>query len=172
MPDLSSVVSWVLVGGVLVGALYTLRAPRLLPAALWLAATSALTSLLLYTQGARQAAVIELSVGAGLVLILFIFTLNLAGDAAPPRRPAGLRPLALTLTALSLLLLAELAWPLAPGPGGVAAGPLAAGLWRDRPLDALVQIVLLFAGAVTLVGLLAEPAAPAAPPPPPGQEPP
>jgi NADH:ubiquinone oxidoreductase subunit 6 (subunit J) len=60
----------------LICAVQAVRARRLLHAALWLAGVSAMASLLIYGLGARQAAVIELSVGAGLVFILFVFAIS------------------------------------------------------------------------------------------------
>jgi len=50
-----------------------IRAKRLLAAALWLAGVSAAVATLMYSLGAYEVAVIELSVGAGLVTVLFVF---------------------------------------------------------------------------------------------------
>ena len=68
---------------------------RLLISALWLAGTSALAALMMYRLGAPEVAVIELSVGAGLVTVLFVFAINIAGEDTPSVRslvpaPAGL----------------------------------------------------------------------------------
>jgi uncharacterized MnhB-related membrane protein len=60
--------------------LRAIHAQRLVAAALWLAAVSALNAVVLYEMGAREAAVIELSVGAGLVTVLFVFAIGIAGD--------------------------------------------------------------------------------------------
>ena len=138
-------------------ALQALRAARLLPAALWLAAVSALTSLLLYQLGAWQAAVIELSVGSGLVLILFVLAINLAAQPEAAIRSLVPRPLAWCLAGMSALLLAELTWPARPPAASAANLPVSTTLWQGRPLDVVVLVVLIFAGAVTVVGLLASP---------------
>ncbi len=136
-------------------SLQAIRVKRLLHAALWLAGASALTSLLLYGLGAPQAAVIELSVGAGLVFILFVYAINLApGDAAGDRALVPV-PLATALTGLVLLLLGVLAWPRLATQAAAVGAALGTILWEDRLLDALVQIVLIFAGALTVAGLLA-----------------
>ena len=141
--------------GTVLGAFLAIREKRLLQAALWLAGASATTSLLLYGLGAPQAAVIELSVGAGLVFILFVFAINLApGEAS--REPALVpAPLAWTLVGLVGLLLGELAWPHLAAQATTASTALGTVLWQDRQLDALVQIVIIFAGALTVAGLLA-----------------
>lgn len=75
-------------------AAQALRARRLLYSALWLAGASALLATIFYQLGAPEVAVIELSVGAGLVTVLFVFAINVAGEEAyvgpplvPLRRP-------------------------------------------------------------------------------------
>lgn len=51
----------------------SLRAKSLLASALWLAGVSARVAALLYDLGAHEVAVVELSVGAGLVTVLLLF---------------------------------------------------------------------------------------------------
>jgi hypothetical protein len=110
--------------------------------------------MLLYGLGARHAAVIELSVGAGLVFILFVFTISLAGEAASGSASATPRYLAATMAGLGLLLLGELAWPNFKDTTPAQAVSLSTSLWADRQLDVLGQIVLIFTGALTVMGLL------------------
>ena len=62
---------------ILLLALQAIRAVHLLHSAVWLAATSAMLSILFYLLGAPYVAVIELSVGAGLVTVLFIFAIGI-----------------------------------------------------------------------------------------------
>ncbi len=83
---------YILIGaGALGCAIMAIIAKKLLSSAIWLAGTSALVALLIYLLGAPEVAVIELSVGAGLVTVLFVFAINIAGDepiklrAIPPR---------------------------------------------------------------------------------------
>src|SRR5512146_3422057 len=89
----------------LVFAFQAMRSKALLTSALWLAGASALTAILLFMYGAHLVAVIELSVGAGLVTVLFVFAINIAGDDAIPARPRIPRPLAWIVTLGSLALL-------------------------------------------------------------------
>ncbi len=151
----------VLVIACIVCAFMAIRSTRLLVSALWLAGCSALVALALYTLGAAQVAVIELSVGAGLVTVLFDFAIGIAGDdaiSAPSRVP---RWLAVLLVLLSVLLLAWFNLPVfgvqlpAPLPN---AGPssFAAVLWQQRGLDVLVQILLIFCGVLGALGLIGE----------------
>jgi len=138
-------------------AFQAIRVKRLIQAAIWLAAASALTSMLLYLLAAPQAAVIELSVGAGLVFILFVFAINLSPGEAPSDRSVVPVALAVTMTGCLLVLLGELVWPLLAGPAAaaVAGTALSSVLWHDRQLDVLVQVALIFVGALTVAGLLA-----------------
>lgn len=144
-------------------AAQALRARRLLYSALWLAGASALLATIIYQLGAPEVAVIELSVGAGLVTVLFVFAINVAGEEAYVG-PA-LVPLWAGGTAVlaALVLLGALALPIA-GPAATgeasAEGSFAQVLWQARGLDVLVQIVLIFAGVLGLLGLLAESGAP------------
>ena len=73
--------------GILISAIQAIRVKRLLVTALWLASTSALTSIMLYLLGGYRIAVIELSVGAGLVTVLFVFAINIAGEEPIPSLP-------------------------------------------------------------------------------------
>jgi uncharacterized MnhB-related membrane protein len=141
-------------------AVQAIRARRLLTSALWLGGTSALLSVALYVYGAYQAAVIELSVGAGLVTVLFVFAINVAGEGAiGARAPFGVpRPLAWGLVAVAVILLG---WSIlllgtTPAASTITEPALATVLWQERGLDVLVQVVLIFAGVLGLLGLLAE----------------
>ena len=78
---------------ILIFAVQAIRTKQLITSALWLAGVSALCSVLFFLFGAQLVAVIELSVGAGLVTVLFVFAISVAGDDAlnatpvPPRSP-------------------------------------------------------------------------------------
>ena len=62
-------------------AYQVMNSPRLLNATIWLAFTSAMVAALIYSLGAPYVAVIELSVGAGLVTVLFVFAFSIVGEA-------------------------------------------------------------------------------------------
>lgn len=147
--------------GLVIGACFcaiqAIRSSRLLNSAIWLAAVSAFVSILLFNIGAYQVAVIELSVGAGLVTVLFVFAIAISGEIAVPSTPVVPQPLALGLAGLTLFALALLTLPASNG----AVLPPAAGqlsfqtvFWQQRAPDALVQIVAIFAGALGVLGML------------------
>lgn len=143
-------------------AVMAIREKRLLVAALWLALTSALVSWAMFRLGALEAAVIELSVGAGLVTVLFVFAINIAGDETIPEQSIVPRALAWVIVAVSGLLLAWMILPELQGGRFLdmmesAGGTLAqfrAAVWQERGIDTLLQVVLLFAGVLTVLSLL------------------
>jgi uncharacterized MnhB-related membrane protein len=136
------------------------RARRLLPSALWLAACSAFLAIVLYQLGAAEVAVIELSVGAGLVTVLFVFAINVAGEETLPLASVVPRGLAWLLCLAPLVLIGALVVPSATGGVPATTAAFVNVLWQDRALDVVVQVVLIFAGVLGLLGLLAEKEAP------------
>ena len=139
-------------------AVNALRANSLLSAAIWLAGVSALTAVFIYTLGAPETAVIELSVGAGLVTVIFVFAISVAGEEAIRVPPLIRHPLAWAISGLTILLLGSLLWPIANLTPAASPAEATFGVvfWEQRGLDALAQIVLIFVGALTLLSLLGE----------------
>lgn len=141
-------------------AIMAVRAKRLIASALWLAGVSALVAVLFFLLGAHQVAVVELSVGAGLVTVLFVFAISISGE-----EPGVLKSLIPSWLGglLILLMVGLLGWFTLPGsllstPGTEA--PFATIFWQERGIDLLVQVSLIFAGVLGLIGLLAETKAP------------
>ena len=145
----------VLVVGALVCAGLALRVNRLMVAALWLAVSSALLAALFYIMGAPEIGVIELSVGAGLVTVLLVFAISVAGNEPQDMRQLLPRPIS---WGLALIAFGLLAWKVLPAVGAIQTGAasltFAETLWQERGLDVLVQIVLIFAGVLGFLGLL------------------
>jgi NADH:ubiquinone oxidoreductase subunit 6 (subunit J) len=143
--------------GILVCAIQAIRSRRLIVSALWLAGTSALVALELYLLGAPEIGVIELSVGAGLVTVLFVFAINLTGEEATDLKGLIKEPLAVVVTILMVVLLGILLVPgvdrAAPSLGEPA---LKAVLWGNRQMDVILQAVLVFCGVLGVLGLLGE----------------
>jgi len=144
-------------------AVMVMRAARLLRAALWLAIVSLCVSLILYALGAPQVAALELSIGAGLVTVLIVLAISIAGDDALSAPPVVPRWTALGLTAAALLAFAAAVLPpaaidIAQAPAQDSAVPLTFGavLWQARLPDILLQVALMFVGLLTVLGLLAD----------------
>jgi len=146
----------VILAGAILCAAQAIRSKRLLVSALWLAGTSALVAWLIYLLGAPELAVIELSVGAGLVTVLFVFAIHIAGEEPQALGGKLPRPAAWGLTGLSLILLMML---ILPGMGVRTSIPIllpfAEVLWQQRGVDVLLQVALIFSGILGILELLA-----------------
>jgi uncharacterized MnhB-related membrane protein len=144
-------------GGILVCAIEAIRSTRLLVSAIWLAVTSALVALMMYLLGAAEVAVIELSVGAGLVTVLFVFAINIAGEEMLHADEILPRSLSLFLIFLSVGLLTWFSLPNMNLPEIISpTTQLASALWYGRSLDVVLQIVLIFSGVLGVIGLLGD----------------
>ncbi len=142
--------------GVVVCAVGAIRSGRLLVSAIWLAVCSALVALMMYLMGAREVAVIELSVGAGLVTVLFVFAINISGEEVQTVRAILPRPLALGLMLVAVALLAVLVWPReAVTPAAIPQANFFFAVWQERQLDILLQVVIMLSGVLGVLGLLA-----------------
>jgi uncharacterized MnhB-related membrane protein len=144
--------------GILVCAVQAIRVSRLLYSAIWLAGASALVALLMYMLGAPEAAVIELSVGAGLVTVIFVFAINIAGDETFKEKALIPKSLALFLIAVTLLLAGWLTLPALSAvlPDFLPIPFVTDTLWEGRTLDILLQVVMIFTGTLGILGLLTE----------------
>ena len=155
-------VFYLIVGvGIFACALFTIFSRRLLISAIWLALTSALVAVLIYMLGAPHIAVIELSVGAGLVTILFVFAINIAGEDITRLKTLIPQPVAIfaIVLALALGLVVLLRDPSAAQEVMITPGKSAI-LWEVRYVDILLQVVLIFSGVLGVIGLLADKTAP------------
>jgi NADH:ubiquinone oxidoreductase subunit 6 (subunit J) len=137
-------------------AFMAIRARHLIMAALWLAGASALVSIALYASGAHLVAVIELSVGAGLVTVLFVFAISIAGDDALQKREFIPNGLAIALAVGYLALMAVMVLPLDTTTAVVEKTPFADVMWHDRVADTLAQLVFIFTGVLCLLGLITD----------------
>lgn len=141
--------------GTLICAIQAIRTFRLLVSALWLAGTSALVALMLFLMGAPEVAVIELSVGAGLVTVLFVFAINLTGHEKLGFSFVIPRAISFGLIALAVILLGYFILPhLQPAVPALAGLDFRTTLWQSRTLDVFLQIVLIFAGVLGVLGFL------------------
>ena len=129
---------------------------HLLPSALYLAGVSALATVTLYLLGAYEVAVIELSVGAGLVTVLLVYALSVVGEDVFDPTSIIPKPLAFLLVAGIGGLVVWMAYPVATHPNVNGEGLLADVLWKQRALDVWVQVALIFSGVMGVLGLLSE----------------
>lgn len=135
-------------------AIRAIRARHLLSAAVWLAGVSALGATIMYRLGAEHVAVVELSVGAGLVTVLFVFAISIAGDEGLAETAFFPSELAIVIVTLVVLILGGMILPLDPVDAAAPEDVFNVVFWEDRALDVLLQLVLIFSGVLCLLGLL------------------
>jgi uncharacterized MnhB-related membrane protein len=135
-------------------AYQVVRSQRLLNVSLWLAVTSAVVALIIYMLGAPEVAVIELSVGAGLVTVLFVFAFSIVGELTVDMTTLLPRAQVWALVLMVSFALGWLVMPLAVEKVPASELSFASTLWRERGLDVIAQIVLIFCGVMGLIGLL------------------
>lgn len=144
-----------LVVAAIFSAFQVMRSPKLLTSTIWLAATSALVSMIIYMLGAPEVAVIELSVGAGLVTILFVFAFSIVGELTLDEVTIVPRALVWGMVLLAAFLLGWFTFPIHEKLEAFQL-PFSKVLWEQRGLDVMAQIVLIFAGVMGLLGLMTE----------------
>ena len=127
------------------------QSPHLIHATLWLAGVSALTAILVYAIGAWTVAIVELSVGTGLVTVLLVFAITMIVDE---RDTIVIKRLSFTLVMLTLLIILMFTVPVLSSAVTSSQQLFSTELWQDRELDMLVQIALIFAGVLGVLGLL------------------
>jgi uncharacterized MnhB-related membrane protein len=129
---------------------------HLLPSALYLACISACVSVSLYKLGAFEVAVIELSVGAGLVTVLLVYALSMVGEDTSDPASIIPKPFVFLLVGAIAILAGWMAYPIVSHPVANGEVLLADVLWKQRALDVWVQVALVFSGVMGVLGMLSE----------------
>jgi uncharacterized MnhB-related membrane protein len=129
---------------------------RILTSTLYLACISALISIVLYLLGAYEVAVIELSVGAGLVTVLLVYALSVVGEDAMDPSSIVSKPLALIVALGVVVAIIWLTYAGFQKDSSLEPIKLATMLWQQRALDVWIQIALIFSGVLGILGLLSE----------------
>lgn len=155
------VIELILLGGLVLSALWAVLSPRLLRSVLALALASIMVTLLLFRLRSPLAGVFELSVCAGLISAVFLSVISMTQPdtetSVNKENRERLRrywylPVILVLVGLALCRLELPNFPLAEEIGGSVRDVL----WNVRQLDLLGQIVILLAGAFGVVVLFKE----------------
>lgn len=142
--------------GAVICAYRAIVSKKILSATIYLACISALVSVVIYLLGATQVAVMELSVGAGLVTVLLVYAVSVVGDDAMDPPSVIPKPIAFSLVGLVTILLTGIIFPAIPAHFEHGSINLAISLWQSRVLDVWIQIVLIFSGVMGVLGLLSE----------------
>lgn len=142
--------------GILFCAILAISSRRLIISAIWLALTSALVSILLFLLGAPHLAAIELSVGAGLVTVLFVFAINISGDEAIENLSILPKPYAWGSIGLAIVLALFIILKMLGIVQFLPDITLKSSIdWDARYLDMLLQVALIFSGVLGVIGILA-----------------
>jgi len=145
-----------LVAGMVLCGIQAVRAQRLIVAVLWLAGVSVLVAVILYAMNAPLVSAIELSVGAGLVTVIFVFAIGLAGELTRDLPSLIPRPLAWIVSIVAVGWIGWLLWPAAPAPTDAETVTLQTVLWESRAVDMWVQIALILAGVLGILNLVVD----------------
>ena len=142
--------------GICICGFQVIQTKNLTHSAMWLATTSALVSWLMYILGAHVLAVIELSVGAGVVTILLVFAINIVGNEQDHKKPFIPTPLALFIIISAMIMIAGLLLPVNNPLNQFATSSeaLSLALWEDRFLDTILQIILIFTCVLGVLSLM------------------
>jgi NADH:ubiquinone oxidoreductase subunit 6 (subunit J) len=135
-------------------AIMAMRAVRLLYSVVWLAGVSLSVAIMLHLVGATIMAVIELSLSVGLITILLVFAISMVGTDSPDQPVPRL--MNLPLIAAILLLLTGLTVPLLAPQVSADEPSFSTTFWQQREADVIAQIALIFAGVLSVLGLLAD----------------
>ena len=148
----------------MIAALWTVMGRSLLKAAIGLAVTSAIITILMFRMDSPLAAVFELSVCAGLMTVIFVSTISLTKPlthkeivelSKERHKRFGYLPLILIITSIGLTLIRirnNITAPLA----GDAGASVQQVMWNMRPLDMFGQIIIIIIGALGVVILFEE----------------
>ena len=141
----------------LVSAIWSVLSIRLLRAAIGLAVTSAVLSIIMYRLGSPLAAVFELSVCAGLISVIFISAISLTQLLTEERLITREREMLKVLWILPILIIIAgvfFSQIHAPADINLMTAEKAIKenardiLWNIRNLDIIGQIVIILAGAL------------------------
>ncbi len=149
----------ILLAAVALFALLAVFLTDLLRSAICLALASATLSILFFQLGVPYAAVFELSVGAGLVMVLLASAIGLTKRTPPENEEKG-KSAVLIIPVLALLALAvidivifvSLGTRIIPAPG-VQPSSFSETLWRVRWLDILAQLGIILVGVFAVLAL-------------------
>ncbi|NOT04436.1 MAG: hypothetical protein HOP27_07530 [Anaerolineales bacterium] len=153
---METIAYFLLLAGAIFCAYRATVSKRILSSTLYLACISALISVVIFMLGATQVAVMELSVGAGLVTVLMVYALSVVGEDALDPASVIPKPLALGLIGAVTILLGWMVYPAIQVTIATGDVDLASVLWQSRVLDVWIQIVLIFSGVMGVLGLLSE----------------
>lgn len=147
----------------LAAGLWTVMTRSLLRAAIGLAFTSVILTIIMFRLNARLAAMFELSVCAGLIPVLFISVISLTQPLTKQeilqhmkQRLARFWFLPLLLVVIGIALILMRINPITKLPAAETVKDARNVIWNLRQLDLLGQVIILLTGAFAVVILFKE----------------
>jgi len=129
----------------------------LIKAAICLAAASLVLGILFFRMGAPYAGAFEISVVAGLITVLFMLTIALTktgGDVAESKLATVAFPLFFILfLAVDFIVTKNLIQKIVALPAAPEAAAFGEVLWKQRTLDLVGQVCIIFAGVLAVLAL-------------------
>lgn len=152
---------WVLLLVSLVAsAVCTIMIKNLLKAAISLAVASAILTVIMYLMGATLAAVLELSVCAGLITAVFVSTISMTKPTTDQEQAEANKAWLKRVVYLPIILVAAAActWMLWPNlsltfSGATSFQDITSKLWNESTLAVLGQILVVLAGVFGVIVL-------------------
>ncbi len=158
----NSIIYVVLLLSLVISAVCTIMMNNILKAAIWLSGCSAILTVIMYLMGATLAAVLELSVCAGLITAIFVSTISMTEvetteEFALKRVSRFRRYIFLPFILVAVGIGVYMLWPNLPM--SVAAATAGSDtsvktlLWDSHQLDIFGQILVVLAGVFSVVVL-------------------
>lgn len=148
---MTTLAGWVSLGGVVVFAVLAVILSDMLKSILSLTIASVSLAVYFYLLGAPYAAVFEAIVAAGLITVLFLFTVSLA-DTRAVERLEDRKATLVGVFALAFVAIVAFLWVSYVGALGVAPqsnfGDIGDALWIGRSVDVLAVTILIFIGVI------------------------
>jgi len=149
----------ILLAAIALFALLAVFLTDLLRSAICLALASASLSVLFFQLGVPYAAVFELSVGAGLVMVLLASAIGLTKRTPPENEEKGKSPVLimpvlalLALGVIDIVIFVSLGSRILPA-SGAQASSFSETLWRVRWLDVMGQLGIILVGVFAVLAL-------------------
>lgn len=149
----------------IVAALWTVMGRSLLKAAIGLAVTSAVITILMFRLNSPLAAVFELSVCTGLITVVFVSTISLTKpltnkeiveSSKERNKRFGYLPILMIITSIVLTLIKIKSNITVPPVTEGALKDVRYVMWNMRQLDMIGQIIVVIIGALGVVILFEE----------------
>ena len=146
-----------LLAGLVLFAVAAVLVKDLIKAAICLAVASLLLGIVFFRLGAPYAGAFEISVVAGLITVLFMLTIALTktgGDVVESKLATVAFPLFFVLfLVVDVLVTRSLVRKIVALPAAPEAGVFGEVLWKQRTLDLVGQVCVIFAGVLAVLAL-------------------